>query len=799
MNIIIPLGGKGERFKIAGYNVHKPLIQIFDKPMICYVLDNLNITIEDCVFIIYYNVEKNLFEETIYKKYSNIHFIELKEQTNGPAETIFKGIDYIKSISSNKKNILFDCDTFYTEDVLNLYRTIDTNAVFYVNNTETKPIYSYIMLDSTNKITEIKEKIKISDNANTGIYCFNNLDILHKYSQKVITNNITFKNEYYTSCIIDQMIKDNHDFVGIKLSNKYVFNLGTPQQLEDYINKTYAFLFDLDGTLILTESIYFDIWKELLLEHDINLTNYIFNTTISGYNDSTVVNTLLKNKNVSIEELSNKKDDLFIEKIEKVKLIEGAIHFLTEVKKNGHKLAIVTNCNRKVAEYILDYFNIKKLFDVIIIGNECLHPKPYPDPYAKAIQQLNTTSNRSFIFEDSKSGLLSANGVSPKCIIGIETNYSSEVLLQYNATTTVKNYIDFNLDYIVNSENIQHFLLKNMIKTSLIHIDIKNIDIDQHKLKGGFISDVIQVNITTTDDTNIECVLKIENKNENLLSKMSNNLELYKKEYYFYDVISKYIPIKYPKSYGLIKDNKFNNIGVLLENLNTKDYILNLNLNNENIRTSLTVIDNLALLHSTFWNKNINHHFKELKKNNDRLFNWCDFVNSHWEIFKTKWYNMLSEQEFSIAEYIVTNYSVIQNQLSDRNLTFCHGDVKSANIFYKILEKNKYEPCFIDWQYISYGKGVQDLVFFMIESFDIEKMRIYKNLFKEYYYVKLLEYGISYDRNDFEMDFKNASYYFPFFVAIWFGTLSEDELIDKQFPINFIKKLFSFYILDKSN
>ena len=34
MNIIIPLGGKGERFKNEGYKLPKPLIKIFDKEII---------------------------------------------------------------------------------------------------------------------------------------------------------------------------------------------------------------------------------------------------------------------------------------------------------------------------------------------------------------------------------------------------------------------------------------------------------------------------------------------------------------------------------------------------------------------------------------------------------------------------------------------------------------------------------------------------------------------------------------------------------------------------------------------
>jgi len=796
MNIIIPLGGKGERFKAAGYNDQKPLIKIFDKPMIFYVLDNLNLSKEDKVFIIYYNVEKNLFESTITKKYPNIHFIELKEQTKGASETIHKGLQKIKSISGHKNCIFLDCDTFYTEDVLSLYRSIDKNAVFFVNNTETNPIYSYIKIDSSGSITDIKEKIKISDNANTGIYCFNNIDILYEYSKKVVENNITFKNECYTSCIIDQMIKDNHEFIGIQLDSKYVFNLGTPLQVEKYLNQTYSFLFDLDGTLIITENLYYDIWNEILLEHDINLTKQIFNDIISGNNDASVMNTLLLNKNLTLEELSTKKDNLFIDKISQVKLIEGSVDCLFEIKKNGHKLAIVTNCNRRVTECILSNFNINELFDIVVIGNECSHPKPYPDPYKTAIQKLNTTNDRSIIFEDSKSGLLSANGVFPKYVVGIETIYSKEELLNYNANITIKNYKSFDFHSVINSKNVYTTLLENMIKNSLIQYDIKNIEINSNKLKGGFISDVIEVNITTKDEMHLSCVLKMENKKESFLSKMSNNLDLYNKEYYFYDVVSKYIPIKIPKTYGLIKDDDFNNIGILLENLNTKNYILNLNLNEENVNTSLNVIDNLALLHSVFWNKNIDKHFKELKKNNDTSFDWCEFVTSKWGVFKNKWANMLTNEQINIAEYIVENYSKIQNELSYKNLTFCHGDVKSANIFYKILGEKRYEPCFIDWQYISYGKGVQDLVFFTIESFDISKMNMYKNLFKEYYYIKLLERGIKYERTDFDTDFKNASYYFPFFVAIWFGTLPEDELIDKQFPLDFIKKLFHFYVSD---
>ena len=69
MNIIIPLGGKGERFKNNGYILPKPLIKIYDKEMILCVLDNLNIKEDDKIFIIYYNLDNYNFKNIILKKY----------------------------------------------------------------------------------------------------------------------------------------------------------------------------------------------------------------------------------------------------------------------------------------------------------------------------------------------------------------------------------------------------------------------------------------------------------------------------------------------------------------------------------------------------------------------------------------------------------------------------------------------------------------------------------------------------------------------------------------------------------
>ena len=81
----------------------------------------------------------------------------------------------------------------------------------------------------------------------------------------------------------------------------------------------------------------------------------------------------------------------------------------------------------------------------------------------------------------------------------------------------------------------------------------------------------------------------------------------------------------------------------------------------------------------------------------------------------------------------------------------------------------------------------------MIESFNILDIKDKAILFKEYYYIKCKDYGmLAYSKEEYDKDFIYSIFYFPLFVAIWFGTLPSDELIDKNFPFFFIQKLINF-------
>ena len=797
MNIIIPLGGKGERFAKDGYSKPKPLIDVLNKQMIFCVLDNLIFHIDDQIFIVYSaDLDMHNFTSIVHSKYPQVICIPVNFQTSGAVETVLFGIKTIMQMSSHKKCVLLDCDTFYTDDILSVVRNSEDSMVFYTKKEDEKPIYSYIELNTeTNCITRIQEKVKISSNANTGCYVFNDIQQLQRLCEYVLNNNITFNGEPYTSCVISELIKES-DVKGHQIDDKYVFSLGTPSELTVFKENSPVFLFDLDGTLVKTDNIYVKVWKQILSEYNIDLTDELFDKYIQGNSDDKVVKTLIPCAN--LQSVSERKDKLFIENIANTVIIDGAVDFIKQVKRSGHSCSIVTNCNRPVAQKIVDFCGLTKLIDFIIVGNECNRTKPYPDPYLEAIKRYNVRIDKVVIFEDSKSGLLSARQTNASCIVGITTIYSEKELLSYGAKLAINDYVNLSCDDVINSNNsITKSQLINFIKDS-INLDIQHIVIDDNKLKGGFISDVLSLTIGLSSGKQLSCVAKMENKHETPLSMMAVKLGLYERENYFYESISKYVNVRTPKFYGLIRDDDSNIIGILMENLNNNgNYKLNENLNRANIDISLKVISEMAKFHSKFWNTNVKKMFVDLKRHNDPFFNpvWANFIKDKWPSFKDTWTNVLTKEQLSKAERIVTDFSEIQGRLSSSNLTLIHGDVKSPNIFYDL--DRGYEPVFLDWQYIAIGKGVQDMIFFLIESFDLDNIRLNFPLFKSYYYRKLIENGIvNYSFSDYEQDIKDSVCYFPFFVAIWFGTTPQEDLIDINFPFFFIQKLF--YFLDST-
>lgn len=260
MNIIIPLGGLGKRFSEFGYRLPKPLIRLFFKPIIFWLLDNLSVYKNDNVYLICNKfLKKYRFEDEVKKKYPNYNIIYLDTDTRGAAETIYIGTQNIKN---DGNTILLDGDTFYGIDILALYRlSKNKNMVFCFKQSDDRPVYSYVGFDENKKINKIAEKQRITEYANTGCYAFAKLSELRKYCKKIIDNDLRFGNEFYMSRVISEMITDKKKFVANVINESDFDVVGTPFQYKLFQNKfmqnknldyfkNYRICFDFDNTLV---------------------------------------------------------------------------------------------------------------------------------------------------------------------------------------------------------------------------------------------------------------------------------------------------------------------------------------------------------------------------------------------------------------------------------------------------------------------------------------------------------------------------------------------------------------------
>ena len=287
--VLIPIGGLGTRFKKNNYNRPKTLINIFGEPIIFHLINNLNINDKTLVYIIYnHEYEKYRFEDLLIKKYPNIHFkfYHLLNNTGGAAETINIALKNIE-IKNDLPILCLDSDNFYTEDIIHKWKR--QNGILYFEDFSTKPLYSYIEINKDNKVLNIKEKEKISNNACCGGYGFSSYKQLLKYSQLILDENFKFKNEYYTSSCIKRMLDNDIYFSGIKINKEKYHCLGTPLQLKKFYNNVpnfscinmnkplikLRFCFDLDNTLVTYPKIKNDYSSVEPIEKTIEFLRYL--------------------------------------------------------------------------------------------------------------------------------------------------------------------------------------------------------------------------------------------------------------------------------------------------------------------------------------------------------------------------------------------------------------------------------------------------------------------------------------------------------------------------------------------
>jgi S-adenosylmethionine synthetase len=170
----------------------------------------------------------------------------------------------------------------------------------------------------------------------------------------------------------------------------------------DINNKNeFFFLIDLDGTLVDTDKLHYECYKNACNQFNIELSYDEFNIVINTCNLETYfLQKLSKSEYIKLKEQKNK----LFNQIKNVEFIKGADIFLKYCIENDINLAVVTNTSRETVEFLKGKLPLLNSIKNWIVREDYSETKPNSECYELAISKYYKNEKYIIGFENTLSG-----------------------------------------------------------------------------------------------------------------------------------------------------------------------------------------------------------------------------------------------------------------------------------------------------------------------------------------------------------------------------------------------------------
>ena len=243
VHIIMPMAGKGSRFKEQGYNVPKPLIKLNDVELYRHALNSIDTNEQlngyDFKYTFIIREEfRDIIVPQLLKSYPKANILSVEETTKGALETVMIAENYIED---DDYVIVMDCDLeFESEEFMEvLNEAIDTYSPLLLSFYSRDHKYSYVAINDLNDVINVAEKEVISTHAIGGCYCLGSGKLFKKCAKIYIYDFYKGKvnsPEIYISLIYNYIINEGENVAVYDMNfheDRY-WSYGTPYDLEHY-------------------------------------------------------------------------------------------------------------------------------------------------------------------------------------------------------------------------------------------------------------------------------------------------------------------------------------------------------------------------------------------------------------------------------------------------------------------------------------------------------------------------------------------------------------------------------------
>lgn len=225
MIIVIPMNGKGQRFKDAGYAVPKPLLPFQGKPLIQWVIGCMP---KDSFLL--FVLRKDLVEPMRKEMKGMFGRVVLEKETSGPTETLLQP-DVLDYIDCAEELLIADCDSYFKKPseltyALAEYRLKNAQGGVTVRQTRDKAC-SFAKINVEGDVVETREKDPFTDWSTTGPYWFRTGERFVTYARRSLE-----KGHPSISPIYNEVIAAGGRVASYPVET--FIHLGTPEAYEKY-------------------------------------------------------------------------------------------------------------------------------------------------------------------------------------------------------------------------------------------------------------------------------------------------------------------------------------------------------------------------------------------------------------------------------------------------------------------------------------------------------------------------------------------------------------------------------------
>ena len=210
------------------------------------------------------------------------------------------------------------------------------------------------------------------------------------------------------------------------------------------------YIFDMDGLLLDTETLYQQFWFKVLQEKNIDITREELRKII-GMSYDQAKNYFLNYVDTEEEfiELRQRREVYFWEHVENIgmPLREGADQILSYLRENNIKTALITSTEEQRAKKLMNIAGLKHTFDYMVFSNMVTKTKPDPEMYHYLEKLTDIDKSEWIVFEDSYSGLKAANNAGVDVVwikdLAILMDDNVDYIQEHNSLLDVLNNIHY--------------------------------------------------------------------------------------------------------------------------------------------------------------------------------------------------------------------------------------------------------------------------------------------------------------------------------------------------------------------